>query len=435
MWKALRALFVKLVREIYKQHEDQMYSYVTFGWFGIITYPFFYLFWRLTSLIGYENIYLRLAAAILCVPLVLKNYWPKKIEFLLPFYWHAVLCYSLPFLFTFFLLKNDFAVTSAMNTLAIFTLSILLIDIISLMVIYTVGITTGFLVYYLTTGPIHFPEGSGAFLMIYISVLIIGTLFSRSKNIVHQAKLRTIKSISGDMAHELRTPLRTIVSNANGLKQYLPGFFALYEKAKAVGWDVSFLSSSKYGVLKHSLDDIELEAQGAFTIINMMMVAAGMAKVQIEQDPVTDCSMTKCIENALQRYPFDLGEKELVHWPSIENTIDDFKFVSKELLIVHVMFNLLKNSFYHIKKARKGEIYIWLGTDKKHNILYFRDTGSGIADKNLPHIFDQFYSNTLHGTGIGLAFCKRVMQGLNGDIKCFSREGEFTEFRLIFPKK
>lgn len=71
---------------------------------------------------------------------------------------------------------------------------------------------------------------------------------------------------------------------------------------------------------------------------------------------------------------------------------------------------------------------------KNLNILIFKDTGKGISKENISHIFRKFYSRTKYGTGIGLSFCKMVMESLGGEIKCKSQEGKFTEFRLCFPK-
>jgi signal transduction histidine kinase len=139
-------------------------------------------------------------------------------------------------------------------------------------------------------------------------------------------------------------------------------------------------------------------------------------------------SIAHCINEALIRYPFDIGEKDLIQWQNK----DDFLFRGDELLIIHVLFNLLKNALYYIRVANKGSIFIWLEHGENINTVHFKDTGQGISPKVLPHIFDRFFSRTHHGTGIGLAFCKLVMQSSGGDIVCLSKEGEFTEFILKF---
>lgn len=109
-------------------------------------------------------------------------------------------------------------------------------------------------------------------------------------------------------------------------------------------------------------------------------------------------------------------------------------FKGDELLIIHVLFNLLKNAIYYVRAAGKGNISIRIENGDKYNFLYFKDTGQGINAKVLPHIFERFFSRTYHGTGIGLAYCKLVMQNLDGDITCRSKEFEYTEFKLSFPK-
>ncbi|MBA8667975.1 HAMP domain-containing histidine kinase [Holosporaceae bacterium 'Namur'] len=55
-------------------------------------------------------------------------------------------------------------------------------------------------------------------------------------------------------------------------------------------------------------------------------------------------------------------------------------------------------------------------------------------EEPLPYIFDKFYSKSKSGTGIGLAFCKMIMQDMGGYIECKSRVGKYTEFILTFPK-
>ena len=97
--------------------------------------------------------------------------------------------------------------------------------------------------------------------------------------------------------------------------------------------------------------------------------------------------------------------------------------------------NLLKNAFYFIDKAGKGEIYIWAEINKNKSLLHFKDTAQGIEPEVLPKIFNQFFTyETNRGTGIGLSFCKIVMQSHHGNIECYSKFGEFTEFVLSFPK-
>jgi len=141
------------------------------------------------------------------------------------------------------------------------------------------------------------------------------------------------------------------------------------------------------------------------------------------------CKISTCIELMLHEYPLEECERKLIHW---DQSID-FTFSSNELYVKHILFNLLKNALYYIKAANKGEIYIWQEQGKKFNHLYFKDTGQGIPFSVLHHIFENFFSRTTRGTGVGLAFCKSTMLSFGGDIMCDSEEGEFTTFTLSFP--
>lgn len=100
-----------------------------------------------------------------------------------------------------------------------------------------------------------------------------------------------------------------------------------------------------------------------------------------------------------------------------------------------MIFNLLKNAIYYIRDANKGKIYIWAEHDVNFNILHVKDTGKGISASILPNIFNQFFTNTPHGAGIGLTFCKMVMERFGGDIICYSKKGEYADFILYFPRK
>jgi signal transduction histidine kinase len=101
----------------------------------------------------------------------------------------------------------------------------------------------------------------------------------------------------------------------------------------------------------------------------------------------------------------------------------------------------MKNAIYFVRKANKGEIFIEAiagkSTDQNPNpmnYLYFKDTGPGIPEENLQHLFKAFFSRSQNGTGVGLSLCKSIMNEFGGNISCESVEGEFTKFVMEFPK-
>ena len=68
--------------------------------------------------------------------------------------------------------------------------------------------------------------------------------------------------------------------------------------------------------------------------------------------------------------------------------------------------------------------------------MVFKDTGVGISKDKIKILFQDFNaSDKLDGTGLGLPFCSKVMKSFNGSISCDSSVGEYTLFRLQFPKE
>jgi two-component system, CAI-1 autoinducer sensor kinase/phosphatase CqsS len=90
----------------------------------------------------------------------------------------------------------------------------------------------------------------------------------------------------------------------------------------------------------------------------------------------------------------------------------------------------------YVGEARKGNIEVWLEPGQTFNRVYFRDTGTGIAEDQLPHLFEPFFTGLRDGTrvGIGLTFCQRVIESFEGTLTCRSELGKFTEFVISLPR-
>lgn len=244
---------------------------------------------------------------------------------------------------------------------------------------------------------------------------------------IAEEKVETMKMLAASIAHELRTPLASINALSGVLRNALPVLIQSYQKALAEGVEVDPLSKTILNALIDLPDDFNQIINSANTFINMLL-----AKVNSEKAKPTELmplSIRECVDKALQQYPFSAGERRLIYW----NTTQDFIFKGDQLLMIYVLFNLLKNALHYLAVAGKGEIRIWIEKHKDYNLLHFKDTAKGINSEVLPYIFEQFYSKTKHGTGVGLAFCKMVMNSFGGNISCESKENEYAHFMLKFP--
>ena len=105
--------------------------------------------------------------------------------------------------------------------------------------------------------------------------------------------------------------------------------------------------------------------------------------------------------------------------------------------IKQVLLNLMSNS---IKYNRPNGSVIVTGnfTDTEQSII-IQDTGVGIPEESIPHLFEKFYRVREHeikasGTGLGLSICKQIIQGHNGRIEVKSKIGVGTSFTLHIPR-
>ena len=105
--------------------------------------------------------------------------------------------------------------------------------------------------------------------------------------------------------------------------------------------------------------------------------------------------------------------------------------------IKQVLLNLISNA---IKYNRPNGTVIITGTFDTTDIsITIQDTGMGIPDEAIPHLFEKFYRVREHegkasGTGLGLSICKQIIQGHNGRIEVKSKMGIGTSFTLHLPR-
>jgi signal transduction histidine kinase len=75
-------------------------------------------------------------------------------------------------------------------------------------------------------------------------------------------------------------------------------------------------------------------------------------------------------------------------------------------------------------------------TDPKNSlIISVKDNGNGIPQKILDKIFQPFFTTkpTGQGTGLGLSLSYDIIKALGGEIKVDTKQGEYTEFRVMLP--
>lgn len=125
----------------------------------------------------------------------------------------------------------------------------------------------------------------------------------------------------------------------------------------------------------------------------------------------------------------------------IELILSEFKkdieiYGDKEKL-KQVMLNLLNNA---IKYSKEGKIEVIIVDSKKMVLIKIKDSGIGIAEKDIDRIFERFYrterdrSSSVPGTGLGLSIVKHILEAHNSQIEVTSKLNEGSEFSFKLKK-
>lgn len=104
--------------------------------------------------------------------------------------------------------------------------------------------------------------------------------------------------------------------------------------------------------------------------------------------------------------------------------------------IERVLQNLISNAVKYTPK--QGQVFLEAFTQNGQAVIQIRDTGYGIPEDEVPHIFDRFRRVAKHegkatGTGLGLAITKALVEAHDGDIAVRSEEGIGSTFTVSFP--
>ena len=111
----------------------------------------------------------------------------------------------------------------------------------------------------------------------------------------------------------------------------------------------------------------------------------------------------------------------------------DAEIIADRDKLEHIYFNLMSNALKYTPEG--GRITTALSYDGKQYVLSVSDTGKGIEEEALPHLFDHFFQarGAVGGTGIGLSLVKAYVDLHHGDIRVESNEGEGTRFFISLP--
>ena len=218
-----------------------------------------------------------------------------------------------------------------------------------------------------------------------------------------------------NMSHELRTPLNSVMALSRVL----------------ISQASQKLSEEEASYLKV----IERNGKNLLVLINDILdlakIEAGRMDVDLKLFPISSAVETimERLEPLAEEKGLDLNQKIPADLPQIE---------SDEIRVHQILQNLVGNA---VKFTHAGNVTVTAVSDAENIHIEIADTGIGIEEKDLPHIFEEFRqvdgssARTYEGTGLGLTIAYRAARMLGGELRVESVFGKGSKFTLTLPIK
>jgi signal transduction histidine kinase len=226
-------------------------------------------------------------------------------------------------------------------------------------------------------------------------------------------ELDQIKSrFFANISHELRTPLTLLIAPLEALLNR----FHLDAETKSL---LSTMHSNGMRLLKLIND-----------LLDLVRLESG--RLEIKAEPVAVAEFLKGLASAARQVADDKRLRlEIKVDPEIGSVQADRDKLEK--IVLNLLFNALKFT------PSGGRVELCANRENDHYTIQVADTGMGISEKNLPHVFDRFWQadgsskRKYQGVGIGLALVKELVEIQQGQVTVKSQEGKGTTFTVLLP--
>ena len=246
----------------------------------------------------------------------------------------------------------------------------------------------------------------------WVCALLLGL---SSANLRREQLAHTLATM-GIMAHELRTPLSTASLIADAVQME-----AAREPGPPRAAQLNKLSQRLHMLVRNMNQQIDTQ------IANAKLLQLPRFSERI--------SARDLVQEVVANYPYAANRQRdcvtvIIH--------DDFEFLSSRAQFSQVLGNLIKNALHSLMAADSrypaGALRIEVGHNQAQGRIVVTDEGMGISPAVLRRIFRPFFSNNRDtGHGLGLAFCKRVVQSAGGKIQVKSDFAAGATFAIILP--
>ncbi len=245
-------------------------------------------------------------------------------------------------------------------------------------------------------------------LILLASSLVSYILAGKSLVPIEESMLEQKRFIA-DASHELRTPLTSLKTAIE---------VSLREKT---------ISKDAKKILEANLEDVD----SLNNLIDSLLQLASQERKTVVKQLV---DIHEIVNRAVKTVQPLALEKKI----TISKNLQHQQILASEAGLTELFVILLDNAIKY--STSKGKVSISSQVTRKNLILTVSDTGVGINQKYISHIFDRFYridscrtSSQRPGFGLGLSVAKQVVENHNGVISVSSQIGKGTTFSITLP--
>ncbi|HCU25534.1 MAG TPA: hypothetical protein DF383_11015 [Deltaproteobacteria bacterium] len=167
-------------------------------------------------------------------------------------------------------------------------------------------------------------------------------------------------------------------------------------------------------------------------ILDVSKVEAGAARLKAARLP----DFNRFVQERLEAFRPMVEERKLELRQSFDSLIPGMEIYIDREKFDKILLNLLSNA---LKFTPRGFIEVVTEAQENHILLKIRDSGIGIREAELPHVFERFHqaegsaASGFAGTGLGLTLVKEFARLHGGEVTVKSRYGEGTAFQVALP--
>ncbi len=232
---------------------------------------------------------------------------------------------------------------------------------------------------------------------------------------VELAQMAYVGTLASGLAHEIRNPLNAMSINLQLAEEDLAG-----AEADPKG---------SYETTTRLLKRVRCEIEHLNETLSRFLEFALPTRESVTRFPLAGV-----VQEIIDAHRPELESRGISITVNVSSSADTH-IEGDRRLIYQAVRNIFLNAIQAVSNSVRKHIELTLIPEKNNVTLVVADTGPGIPEDNLPHVFDAFYTTKKGGTGLGLAIAKKIVQEHGGTVEAANDPNRGAVFTIRLPRE